>query len=203
MTTIYIYSIDVRSAKRVVDVVLVYPYFNPKRDRSIFRVPPLGLGYVASYLEHNGVEVDLVDCTFLEEAEAIRRVKRLNPQIVGIYSMFSLRENALRVARAVKGSCDLLVAGGPLPTVDPYSFTDDFNIVVKGEGERTMFEVTESLLKGEDYSRVPGILYLKNGEAIFTGERQPYESLDEIPFPARHLFPNTDYQILARKERRG
>ncbi len=30
-----------------VKVALVYPYFHPANDNSIFRFPPLGLGYIA------------------------------------------------------------------------------------------------------------------------------------------------------------
>ena len=49
-----------------VKVALVYPFFHPANDNSIFRFPPLGLGYIAAALERQGVEVELVDCTFLK-----------------------------------------------------------------------------------------------------------------------------------------
>jgi hypothetical protein len=66
-----------------VKVALVYPYFHPANDNSIFRFPPLGLGYVASALEKHGFEVDIVDCTFLNCNQAVERVVRGRPQIVG------------------------------------------------------------------------------------------------------------------------
>src|SRR4030043_477331 len=59
-----------------VKVALVYPYFHPANDNSIFRFPPLGLGYIAAALKKRSVEVELFDCTFMQFSEAIERVKR-------------------------------------------------------------------------------------------------------------------------------
>ena len=103
-----------------VKVALVYPYFHPANDNSIFRFPPLGLGYIAAALKNAGVEVDLVDCTFLGFSEAVERVKRAKAQIVGFYSMFSMKKTTLELAAAIKnavmGDCSLFVVGGPLPS---------------------------------------------------------------------------------------
>ena len=35
-------------------VLLIYPYFKPAHDRSLFRFPPLGIGYVAAALRPPG-----------------------------------------------------------------------------------------------------------------------------------------------------
>jgi len=76
-------------------VTLVYPYFHPSRDDSIFRFPPLGLGYLAASLRKKGIPVELVDCTFLRREEAVERVSRSKPQVIGIYSMFSMKQSSL------------------------------------------------------------------------------------------------------------
>jgi len=67
--------------KMAVKVALVYPYFHPAKDNSIFRFPPLGLGYIAAALKTRGFEVNLVDCTFLQFNEAVERVKRPNRKL--------------------------------------------------------------------------------------------------------------------------
>ena len=84
------------------DVVLVYPYFQPRRDRSPFRFPPLGLGYIASYLRNHGLSVGLVDCTFMSEDEVKKQVRRLSPSIIGIYSMFSMKKTTIELAHTLK-----------------------------------------------------------------------------------------------------
>ena len=96
------------------EIVLVYPYVDPPRNRSIFRFPPLGLGYIAAHLRDNGHDVAIVDATFTGEGASIEKVKALHPRVVGIYSMFTMREASLRFARALRGNCDLLIAGGPI-----------------------------------------------------------------------------------------
>jgi anaerobic magnesium-protoporphyrin IX monomethyl ester cyclase len=184
---------------KITDVVLIYPYFAPKMDRSIFRVPPLGLGYIASYIRRNGFSVKIVDCTFLSWKKAVDSVRRLKPSIIGIYSMFSMAEPATRFAQVLRGDCALLVAGGPLPSVRPEIFLENFDLAVKGEGEQTFLDIVKCFTEGGDLSRIPGIFHSKSEEIAFTGNRKPFKNLDTLPFPARDLFPNRDYILYWRK----
>jgi radical SAM superfamily enzyme YgiQ (UPF0313 family) len=109
---------------KLVTVTLVYPFFQPSKDNSIFRFPPLGLGYLASALKQHGFTVALVDCTFLSRKEAIEKIRQSKPKILGFYSMFSMKTTTLELARVLHGDCELLVVGGPLPTLDPTGFLD-------------------------------------------------------------------------------
>ena len=127
----------------MVQVTLIYPYFQPSKDNSLFRFPPLGLGYVAASLKKYGVPVELVDCTFLSRSEVVEKVKRSKPQIIGIYSMFSMKRSSLELARMFEDDCNLLVVGGPLPTLDPADFLEVFDVAVVGEGEETMIELVD------------------------------------------------------------
>jgi anaerobic magnesium-protoporphyrin IX monomethyl ester cyclase len=179
-------------------VTLVYPFFRPKPDRSIFRFPPLGPGYIVSYLQKNGVSANLVDCTFLTENQALERIRDANPKIIGIYSMFSMKTPALHMARLLKGSCEMLVAGGPLPTLRPEDFLNDFDVVGVGEGETTMLELAKAVEHGHSLSTVDGIVY-KNREdgrqsIVHTPPREFIEDLDALPFPSRDQFENEAYQ---------
>jgi len=112
----------------MVRVTLVYPFFQPKKDNSLFRFPPLGLGYIAASLRQHGISVELVDCTFLNREEAIEKVKRSKPDIIGFYSMFSMKKTSLELAKLLRDDCDLLVVGGPLPTLDPTDYLGAFDL---------------------------------------------------------------------------
>ncbi len=175
-------------------VTLVYPYFRPFNDKSIFRFPPLGLGYIAAYLKQHDISVDLVDCTFLSQEEALQKVRRSDSKIIGIYSMFSMKNEGIQVAKLLRGNCELLVAGGPLPTLNPEGFLQDFDIVVVGEGEETMLEIVREMEKDADLSRVRGIAYKEEGQMKVTPLRDFNQNLDSIPFPARELFDNQAYK---------
>jgi anaerobic magnesium-protoporphyrin IX monomethyl ester cyclase len=178
----------------MVKVTLIYPYFQPSKDNSLFRFPPLGVGYVAASLEKHGVPVELVDCTFLSYNEVVERVRRSKPQVIGVYSMFSVKKSSLEIARVFEDECDLLVVGGPLPTLDPTDFLEVFDVAVIGEGEETMVELVNCAEKGAGFSGVKGIAYTDGGRVRFTSPRGFVDDLDCLPFPSRELFDNDAYK---------
>ncbi len=170
-------------------VLLIYPFFMQRHDTSIFRFPPLGLAYVASSLRKRGHQVEILDCTFLSRDDACTRAVLAQAPIVGIYSMITMKNDALRFARLLRKSTGLIVAGGPLPSSDPEAFLDDFDAVVIGEGESSMAEIAEAWGAGAPVGGVPGVL-TRSGTLT---PRLLHPCLDEIPFPARDLLPNKDY----------
>ena len=93
-------------------VTLVYPYFHPSGDNSIFRFPPLGLGYIAAHLKAHGVSTLIVDCTFSDEQEALEAIRRSQPRIIGIQVMFSMKEKALEFAKLLLEKAQVAVSPG-------------------------------------------------------------------------------------------
>ena len=189
-------------------ILLIYPYFRPPRDRSVFRFPPLGVSYIASSLIRAGHEVQLLDCTFMNKAEALKQAQSMKAEVVGIYCMVTMLEDCLWFGRQLRSSARLLLVGGPLPTCDPHAFLDDFDVVVRGEGESTVVELLQAYTKGNDFSTIPGIVLRKKTsregksqhETITTPERAFIEDLDDLPLPARHLLPNARYINFGRKK---
>lgn len=179
-------------------ITLVYPFFRSNPDKSIFRFPPLGLGYIVSYLRQQGVSASLVDCTFLTEAEAVEKVRLSKPRIVGIYSMFSMKKSTLRIAKLLKADCELLVAGGPLPTLCPEDFLENFDVVCVGEGETTALELVEAVEGRRALSAIKGIVYQnknsRGANVLHTPPRELIKDLDALPFPARDHFDNEAYK---------
>ncbi len=183
--------------KMAVKVALVYPYFHPANDNSIFRFPPLGLGYIAAALKKKGVEVDLIDCTFMLFSEAVERVKRSNPQIIGFYSMFSMKKTTLELADAIKKECKgnaLFVVGGPLPSWSPEGFLDTFDLVAVGEGEETMVTLADCIAREAEFSDVKGLVFRDGERIVHTAPKEFIEDLDGLAFPTRELFDNEAYK---------
>ena len=174
-------------------ILLIYPYFRPGHNRSAFRFPPLGLGYLASSLEKNGYHPQILDCTFLTQEDAFQRAIEARADIVGIYSMVTMRSASLMFARMLRDRCDLLIAGGPLPSCDPSSFWDDFDIVVRGEGESAIAEIVQAYETDSGYDKIAGLAYRQGDRTIETPKRELQPDLNQIPFPARNLFPNRMY----------
>lgn len=176
----------------MVDLLLIYPYFND--DNSIFKFPPLGIGYIASYIRSEGYSVELIDCTFMNEKEAVAKAKRLKPRIIGIYSMLSMKKTAVNLAKQLKPYTNLMVAGGPLPTSSPQLFLDNFDLVVAGEGEETILELLRNLDRGKFSPKTEGILYKEDGKIKSTPCRSLKKDLDLLPFPSRDLYSHADYK---------
>lgn len=183
-------------------VLLIYPYFLPAGDRSVFRFPPLGIGYVAAALTRAGHDVHILDCTFLSREVALKRALTYKTDVAGVYCMVTMREDCLAFASALRTRCRLLVAGGPLPTCDPALFLPHFDAVVRGEGEQTMVDLIDSLASKTGLSTVRGIAYTdrKTNRVVCTAPRAPADELDRIPFPARDLFPNSEYIRYGKKK---
>ena len=79
------------------------------------------------------------------------------------------------------------VLGGVHPTVRPGEVLaeESVDLVVRGEGERTMSE----LASGARPEEVDGVSYRSGGEVVHNAERELIADLDSLPFPAYHLLP--------------
>lgn len=189
-------------------VLLIYPYFRPPNDRSVFRFPPLGVSYLASSLLQAGHEVELLDCTFMSKPDALVKAIQARAEVVGIYCMVTMLEDCLWLAKQLRPTARLLMAGGPLPTCDPYAFVHDFDVVVRGEGEATVLELLRAYSSGGEFSAIAGITMQKKSatdgnedkETISNPDRLFNHELDSLPFPARQLLPNQSYIQFGRKK---
>jgi anaerobic magnesium-protoporphyrin IX monomethyl ester cyclase len=189
-------------------MLLIYPYFRPSNDRSVFRFPPLGISYLASTLLKEGHEVQLLDCTFMNKAEALKQALELKAEVVGIYCMVTMLDDCLWLARQLRATSRLMIVGGPLPTCDPQAFVADFDVVVHGEGEGTVLELLQAYATGSDYSTIAGITFRRktsindraDTESISNPDRPFIKDLDSLPFPARQLLPNQNYIQFGRKK---
>jgi anaerobic magnesium-protoporphyrin IX monomethyl ester cyclase len=187
----------------VTSVLLIYPFFLGRRDRSRFRFPPLGPAYVAAALRREGHQVDLLDCTFLDRDEALARAQSASARVVGIYAMATMAPECLWFAARLRGRCDLLVAGGPLPTCEPEAFLGRFDAVVRGEGEEAMCEVVAAFEAAADIGAVAGVVTGPPADVACAtpGPPRPFVTdLDALAFPARDLLPNERYIAHGRKK---
>lgn len=158
--------------------------------------PQLGLGYLAAVLEQNGYDVDVIDCQALnihyEEFE--QEISKRKPDVVGFTSITLTYNSALHLSEITKRlhpKC-LIVLGGPHATFwdeEALQECPSLDIVVRGEGEYTMLELVQKLEAGQSFDSVQGITFRKDGEIIVNPDRPYIENLDELPYPARHLWP--------------
>ena len=188
--------------QKIKDIVLVSPPISTLERYGKFAdvgsvTPPLGLCYIASVLEGAGYSIHIIDAEVLKLSmdETINKIESYAPMVVGITSTMNTFHSAIELGRRIKESKPeiYLVLGGPYVSALKTSALDDaFDFGVYGEGEQTTIELMEFLDYGGNVSEIDGLIYKYNGQFKFklNKPREYINSLDSIPFPARHLLPD-------------
>lgn len=162
--------------------------------------PPLGLAYLAASLEEKGAVVKIIDGAAkyrnFSEEEIVREAKLFSPKIIGITIKTAFPQRAYRLSKVLSQIPALMVAGGPHATLFPEEVLDySFDFVVRGEGEETIKDMVELAQGSKRPEDIAGISFRReDGEKVHNTSRPLIPNLDELPMPAKHLFPE-DYYV--------
>ena len=153
---------------------------------------PLGLLYLAAAAREAGHQLEVFDGTFTDGAiEFEQAVKKHRPQAVCLGSWVTVQPSALELAAIANDSGAATILGGPGPTANPAVYLDSeaVDVVVLGEGERTLVELLGRMESGAPFDDVQGIALRGVGEEIQrTNPRPLIHDLDQLPRPARDLI---------------
>ena len=187
------------------DVVLVYPPYRrtpPGRSYS-----PLGLPYVASFLERSGYSVRVVDADMegLDSNAVVSVVAAERPRLVGITVLTHALPNVLSIVEGLRRvGITNVVVGGPHVTADP-QIVADLGLVygMRGEAEHGFLKLARFLLEGVgDLNEVGGLVVNEGGR--LHAERPCFvDDIDVLPLPARHLVRTRDYRFTVVFSSRG
>jgi len=171
-----------------------------------YRVPPLGLLYLAGALRRAGHDVFLHDPA-VEPGGLTAfadRVRRLQPGMVGVSAHSADWGGALRMLEAVGAAAPgaVRVAGGAHVSADPAAVAGDLpagrpdiealvQFAVAGEGEGPIVDLAAALASGGDPSGIPGLVI--PGGPIPAVRFVP-EDLDALAPPAWDLAPPDRYR---------
>jgi anaerobic magnesium-protoporphyrin IX monomethyl ester cyclase len=158
---------------------------------------PLGLSYIAAVLEKNGLEVRVLDLLVSQYSEEkLRRcMAEFRPEVVGVTAVtmnYPTSSNTLKLCKRFDENV-VSVIGGPHVTFCAEQTLREapwIDIVVRGQGEYTMLDIAS----GKRPAEIDGLVFREDGGMVTTRNRPWIENLDELPFPARHLFPLSKYR---------
>ena len=149
---------------------------------------PIGLAYVAAYLDPDEHTTRVLDLMFSDDylADVETVVKDFQPDIVGL-SIRNLDNGSyldsqwvLPITKEVAGlvrsiSQATIVCGGPAFNILPRECFDyvepDLGIV--GAGGETFADLAGRLAASQPYTDLPGLVYRQDGEIIFTQDPSP------------------------------
>lgn len=164
-------------------------------------LPPLGLGYLSTYVSQFGYSAQIMDfyirsVTLLELDELLKTVKT---KVVGISTSTETYKCGVKIASFVKKMYpDIIVVMGGCHV--SFEYEDALNTgyvdyVIRNEGELTFKELLDYLCKGVgDIEKIDGLCYVNEQGIIVRNKNRKYiENLDELPIPDRTFFDMDKY----------
>lgn len=181
------------------DVLLIQPPMSNMKKASI--TIPLGIAYIASYLQNNEYNVDIIDMQVDVVPRCLLKqiIKKKAPKVIGLSTTILTYSNALRIASFIKKHFPkiLITLGGShssfLETdLEKNRFID---FIIRGEGEETFKQLLDFYFKRKEckLTEIAGISYTENNILIRNKDRDFIHDLDLLPFPARGLFDLSKY----------
>lgn len=174
-----------------------------ERKKMFGASPPLGIFYVATILQHEGIDVSILDqaAKGLTMKNTLRWIKREDPDILGFSVLSCSSQTAPIIAEMAKRENPTLrvVFGNMHATFNAERILEKYpqvDVVVRGEGEYTTLELTRCFEEKEKLENVKGINFRKNGRIRATPMRSPIKDVDLIPFPDRDLS-DVEYHAMA------
>jgi radical SAM superfamily enzyme YgiQ (UPF0313 family)/Tfp pilus assembly protein PilF len=161
-------------------------FIQANNDIDVQWFQPLAFGYLKANLERV-----LKKTTLFDLVQSMEQLE--NYDLVAISSTSQNYTKAKEIAREIKRrkSQTITVIGGHHVTYLPDTLTEDFDIGVIGEGEKTFGELVEAfqekkcVLDPECFRDIKGIVYWESGKLRKTERRELIEPLDTLPHPAR------------------
>lgn len=149
---------------------------------------PLGVGYVAAYLEQH-----LSDIQVILSADP-GDIFTEKPDLLGISSVSQCFPQALTVAEAVKRELQIpIILGGYHISTLPHRLPTDVDVGVIGEGERPMLALVKHLQQKQSFDSealgaIGGICFRdRRGKIVITEPTEPIHLIDTLPFPKRNI----------------
>lgn len=193
------------------NVLLTHAYYLNEDPRELLIMKPyvpLGILYIAAFLEKNNIQVNVFDTTFSTFEDQCQLLIKDPPPIIGVYVNLMTRLNVIRLIRFIKNEKTLshtkIILGGPEVKHSAENFLNaGADFIITGEGEETMLELSSAIISNEsDFSNIKSIVYANGSGYTHTMERQNVRDINLLPIPAREKVDLQKY-FDVWKERHG
>ena len=180
---------------------------SPKDSLKIFQpfLPihvPVGIGCLLSVVEREGIKPMFIDEQVEDNvlglvAEYVKKMEK--PYIFG-FSVFTIAfKRAIHLSKELKRIYpdSVIIFGSIHPTAMPeevlsYNHVD---IVLKGEGEKSLIELYKCIKEGKDFTHIDNLSYRVNDKVVHNSISPGMENLDSLPSFPYHLFNPKKYDM--------
>ena len=163
---------------------------------------PAGLGYIAEALENEGIECDVLDLDLKYDfSDLVNRILSFQPGLIGMSLMSPDYKKNYKTIRKIKRkfpSIDIVVGGAHVSFMkeEVMKSCQEIDYGVIREGELTLLE----LCKGEELNKIKGLMFRKNQEIVYMGDREFISELDSLQFPSFKKFELEKYRNIRRNK---
>ena len=162
--------------------------------------PSLGLGYLAAWARHQGIDVRVIDLRLAHRSlDDVTADLAARHPLIGLTAFTNEIVVAGRTAAAIRERAPgaTIVIGGPHATALPERTLAEFpgfDLAVLGEGEETLVDLCRTQ-SSKDWETVASLCLRDSRGNGFrrTAARAPLPDLDSLPFPAWDLFEMERY----------
>lgn len=169
------------------------PIYNKKVADNEDFLPPLGLGYIATQLKNEKIDVRIIDCVNenLTVDEIVNIIDNEKPDTVGI-NIFSINFDLVkRVIESCHTETNFIVGGKSTKFLcnDIINFKTDNNVsVVIGEGEYIAVDIVKSCVKEQPKIKIGNkVIYEVSGSSIYLPRNISNLELDRSFFKSRMI----------------
>jgi radical SAM superfamily enzyme YgiQ (UPF0313 family) len=165
---------------------------------------PIGIAYIASVLLQEGHDVEIYnqDMHHYPEEHLTGHLDKNRFDVVGLgvvggYYQYAKLLKISKAINAAKNRPAYYIIGGHGPSPEPEYFLKKTgaDIVVIGEGEKTIVELLNSISSKKSPDAVKGIAY-RDAQGVIVNPRQSLiEDVDSIPWPAYGILPVEYYRL--------
>jgi radical SAM superfamily enzyme YgiQ (UPF0313 family) len=178
------------------EILLTYPPKSLIKGWSSFLPFPMAPVCLGSFIESKGVKVKIYHDQPYDIRNILQIIKECKPEIFGMTCDSSNYNSCFRLSKLAKKIDKnlLVILGGIHATFFHKEIIEripSVDVVVRGEGERTLLEIIKCLEAGQAkdrFSKIKGVSYKINGEIMVTPERPPINKLDSLPFLSYDLI---------------
>jgi len=179
-----------------IDFLIIVP---PERHEATI-YPPYGAMYICSALRKKGYVPAILnlDLERLSFQETIDRIKAINPRYIGFSGIVSTSYGIIkRLSRELRHSLPdrkQILGGGLSAAWEPVLENTAIDVIVRGEGDKTIIELLQHLEAERNISGIKGIAYRDGQNPVNTGplDRLPYPDFDAVDFD-RYLVDGLEF----------
>jgi len=174
-------------------ILLLQPAGSPQKSS-----PPLGLGYVATYLKHKlpQIRIKIIDL-LVENVDLAEELNSYRPDLIGVTGTTpaaKFMRHLFDRIRSLNPNIPIVVGGPHASAMKTGVFYMSVDFAVIGEGEETFVDLVNALNSRKNLAEVDGLIYRDANGSIIENKKRAYISdIDTIPMVDRSLFKMEKY----------